>query len=109
MYDWPAIDETGLQSTRGERARALMGPRRLGYEMLYAELLGPLIEALPEVEFVPVTTALHDLRMRKDARELTLLEAASKVNSIAADAALRSAEAGMTDYDVLSVAMASLQ
>jgi Xaa-Pro aminopeptidase len=204
MYDWPAIDETGLQRTRGERTRALMGPlrldhllltsfdniryltgyrtliiaeafdwfaaivgqqgdfemfvpwvdevekepdpdlpglravhplpswtpaiphvsywvkalagvlagrgaRRVGYEMLYAELLGPLVEALPEVEFVPVTTALHDLRMRKDALELTLLEAASKVNSMAADAALKAAEAGMTDYDVLSVAMASLQ
>jgi Xaa-Pro aminopeptidase len=204
MYDWPAIDETGLQRTRDERARALMGPlrldhllltsfdniryltgyrtliiaeafdwfaaivgqqgdfemfvpwvdevakepdpdlpgllavhplpswtpaiphvsywvqalrgvlaerraRRVGYEMLYAELLGPLIEALPEVEFVPVTTALHDLRMRKDELELTLLESASKVNSIAADAALKSAETGMTDYDVLSVAMASLQ
>src|SRR5215475_282889 len=83
--------------------------RRVGYEMLYAELLGPLAEALPEVEFVPVSTALHDLRMRKDARELTLLEAASKVNSMAADAALKAAEAGMTDHDVLSVAMASLQ
>ena len=83
--------------------------RRVGYEMLYAELLGPLIEALPEVEFLPVTTALHDLRMRKDALELALLEAASKVNSIAANAALKSAEAGMTDYDVLSVAMASMQ
>jgi Xaa-Pro aminopeptidase len=204
MYDWPAVDETGLQRTRAERARALMDPlqldhllltsfdniryltgyrtliiaeafdwfaaivgqqgdfemfvpwvdevekepdpdlpglravhplpswtpaiphvsywvkalagvlagrgaRRVGYEMLYAELLGPLVEALPEVEFVPVTTALHDLRMRKDALELTLLEAASKVNSMAADAALKAAEAGMTDYDVLSVAMASLQ
>jgi Xaa-Pro dipeptidase len=204
MYDWPAIDEAGLQRTRSERARALMdslqldhllltsfdniryvtgyrtliiaeafdwfaaivgqdgdfevfvpwvdeidkepdpglpglravhplpswtpaiphvsywvealrgvlverGARRVGYEMVYAELLGPLTEALPEVEFVPVSTALHDLRMRKDALELTLLEAASKVNSMAADAALKSAEAGMTDYDVLSVAMASLQ
>ena len=39
--------------------------RRVGYEMLYAELLGPLMEALPEVEFLPVTTALHDLRARK--------------------------------------------
>jgi len=204
MYDWPAVDEAGLQRTRGERARALMDSlqldhllltsfdniryvtgyrtliiaeafdwfaaivgqhgdfevfvpwvdevdkepdpdlpglravhplpswtpaiphvsywaealrgvlaerraRRVGYEMLYAELLGPLAEALPEVEFVPVSTALHDLRTRKDARELTLLEAASKVNSMAADAALMSAEAGMTDYDILSVAMASLQ
>jgi Xaa-Pro dipeptidase len=204
MYDWPAVDEAGLQRTRSERARALMDSlqldhllltsfdniryvtgyrtliiaeafdwfaaivgqdgdfemfvpwvdevgqepdpdipglrtvhplpswtpaiphvsywagalrgvlaerraRRVGYEMLYAELLGPLTEALPEVEFVPVTTALHDLRMRKDALELTLLEAASKVNSMAANSALKSAEAGMTDYDVLSVAMASMQ
>ena len=83
--------------------------RRVGYEKLYAELLGPLIEALPELEFMPVTTAHHDLRMRMDALELALLEAASKVNSIAANAALKSAEAGMTDYDVLSVAMASMQ
>ncbi len=204
MYDWPAIDEAGLQRTRSERARALMDSlqldhllltsfdniryvtgyrtliiaeafdwfaaiagrdgdfevfvpwvdevgtepdpglpgllavhplpswtpaiphvsywvqalrgvlaerqaRRVGYEMLYAELLGPLTEAVAGVEFVPVSTALHDLRLRKDARELTLLEAASKVNSMAADAALKAAGAGLTDYGVLSVAMASLQ
>lgn len=83
--------------------------RRVGYEMLYAELLGPLAQALPEVEFVPVTTALHDLRKRKDPLELTLLEAASKVNSLAATSAMKAAETGMTDHDILAAAMASMQ
>lgn len=83
--------------------------RRVGYEMLYAELLGPLRQALPEVEFIPVTTALHDLRMRKDPLELTLLEAASKVNSLAATSAIKAARAGLTDHDILATAMASMQ
>jgi Xaa-Pro aminopeptidase len=105
----PAIPHVSYWAGALRAVLAERRARRVGHEMLYAELLGPLTEALPEVEFVPVTTALHDLRMRKDALELTLLEAASKVNSMAANSALKSAEAGMTDYDVLSVAMASLQ
>ena len=105
----PAIPHASywVEALRGVLAG--LRARRVGYEMLYAELLGPLTEALPEAEFVPITTALHDLRLRKDELELTLLEAASKVNSKAADAALKAAEVGMTDYDVLSVAMGSLQ
>ncbi len=58
---------------------------------------------------MPVTTALHDLRKRKDDLELKLLEAASKANSIAADTALKAARAGMTDHDILAAALASLQ
>ena len=105
----PAIPHASYWTEALRRVLADRRARRVGYEMLYAELLGPLMEALPEVEFRPVTTALHDLRMRKDPLELTLLEAASKVNSMAVDAAMNSAEAGMTDHDVLSVAMASQQ
>jgi Xaa-Pro dipeptidase len=105
----PAIPHASYWAEALRRVLAERRARRVGYEMLYAELLGPLTEALPEVEFLPVTIALHDLRMRKDPVELALLEAASKVNSVAANSALKSAEAGMTDHDVLSVAMASLQ
>jgi Xaa-Pro dipeptidase len=105
----PAIPHVSywMQALRG----ILVGrqARRVGYEMVYAELLGPLTEALPEVEFFPVTTALHDLRQRKDPLELILLAAASKVNSLAATTAMKAAEAGMTDHDILAAAMASMQ
>jgi Xaa-Pro aminopeptidase len=105
----PAIPHAAYWSTMLRRVLAGSGARRVGYEMMYAELLGPLSEAMPQVEFVPVTTALHDLRSRKTGLEVRLLEAASTVNSIAATAALKAAEAGMTDHDILAVAMASLQ
>jgi Xaa-Pro dipeptidase len=105
----PAIPHLSYWTRALSRVLTGRQARRVGYEMLSAELLGPLAEALPEVEFVPVTTPLHDLRMRKDALELSLLEAASKVNSLAATSAMKAAEAGMTDHDILAVAMASLQ
>ena len=53
---------------------------------------------------------LYDLRAVKlPDRRSQLLEAASTVNCAAADAAIDGARSGMTDYDVLAIAMASLQ
>ena len=85
------------------------GARRVGFELVYADLLDALRQELPALELVPVTTELHDLRVQKDPLEIELLAAASSVNSLAAEAAMAVAKAGMTDYDVLSVAMESLQ
>ena len=34
MYDWPAVDEAGLQRTRSERTRALMDSLRLDHLLL---------------------------------------------------------------------------
>jgi Xaa-Pro aminopeptidase len=105
----PAIPHASYWTQALAEILAARHARRAGYEMLYAELLAPLAQELPQVELVPVTTELHDLRKRKDPPELTLLEAASKVNSLAATSAMKAAEAGMTDHDILATAMASMQ
>lgn len=85
------------------------GARRVGFELLYAELLDGLRSELPEIGFSPVTTELHELRLEKHPLEIELLTAACDVNSRAATAALETAKPGMTDHDVLAVAMESLQ
>lgn len=83
--------------------------RRVGFDLLYADLLAALRQELPRVEFVPAAAELFDLRVRKDAIEIELLSAASHVNSRAAATAVEAAKVGMTDHDILAVAMESLQ
>jgi Xaa-Pro dipeptidase len=83
--------------------------RRIGFELVYADLLAALRQEVPSVEFVPSAADLFDLRLSKDAIEIELLAAASQVNSRAATAAMHAAKAGMTDHDILAVAMESLQ
>lgn len=85
------------------------GARRVGFELIYADLLDALRAELTGVEFVPVSAELHDLRLRKDPVEIELLAAASFVNSRAAEAALEGARVGMLDHDVIALAMESLQ
>ncbi len=85
------------------------GARRVGVEMVWAEILDDLRQELPHVEFVPATTALYDLRLVKTPAEIELLAAASEVNALAAETAMAQAEAGMRDHDVLAVAMHTLQ
>jgi Xaa-Pro aminopeptidase len=85
------------------------GARRVGFELVYADLLAALRQEIPHVEFVPAAAELLDLRLSKDAIEVELLAAASHVNSRAATAAMEAAKVGMTDHDILAVAMESLQ
>jgi Xaa-Pro dipeptidase len=85
------------------------GARRVGFELVYADLLEGLRSELEDVELAPVAADLQGLRVRKEPAEIELLAAASQVNSRAADAALRGARAGMLDFDVLGLAMDSLQ
>jgi Xaa-Pro dipeptidase len=85
------------------------GAKSVGFDLVYADLLAALRQQVPHVEFVPVATELLDLRLRKDPIEIELLAAASQVNSLAAAAALEAAKAGMTDHDILAVAMECLQ
>jgi Xaa-Pro aminopeptidase len=82
---------------------------RIGFDLLYADLLAALRQEMPQVEFVPTAADLLDLRLRKDPIEIELLAAASHVNSRAATTALQAAKVGMTDHDILAVAMESLQ
>jgi Xaa-Pro dipeptidase len=85
------------------------GARRVGFELVYADLLAALRQEDLRAEFVPAAADVFDLRLRKDAIEIDLLAAASQVNSQAAAAAMKAASAGMTDHDILAVAMDSLQ
>ena len=83
--------------------------RRVGFELVYADLLAALQQEAPGAEFVPTAADLFGLRLTKDAAEIELLTAASRVNSRAANTASDAAKAGMTDHDILAVAMESLQ
>lgn len=85
------------------------GAKRVGFEMVYGDLLDGLRQELPSVAFTPVTTELHDLRLEKHPIEVELLTATSIANSRAAEAAMDGARAGMSDHDVLALAMGSLQ
>lgn len=85
------------------------GARRVGFDLQYAEVLDGLRAELAGVEFVPVATGLYELRAVKHPIEIDLLAAAAEVNSRAAEAALDAAQPGMTDHDVLAVAMRTLQ
>ncbi len=85
------------------------GARRVGFELVYGDLLEGLRSELAGAELVPIAADLQDLRLRKDPLEIELLAAASHVNSRAAEAAMRGARPGMLDFDVLGLAMDSLQ
>lgn len=105
----PALPHLGFWVRSLSEALHRRGARRVGVELLYADLLDGLRAELPSAAWIPVTTELHDLRLRKEPLELELLAAASFVNSRAADAAIDGVRAGMLDHDVLAIAMASLQ
>ena len=83
--------------------------RRIGFDLVYADLLAALRQEVHGAEFVPAAADVLDLRLSKDAIEIELLAAASHVNSQAATKAIEAAKAGMTDHDILAVAMDSLQ
>ena len=85
------------------------GAKRVGLEMLDGQLLIALRQELSNVEFVSIATELQDLRLVKEPIEVELLAGASRVNSRAAETAMDGAKAGMLDFDVLALAMESLQ
>lgn len=85
------------------------GHRIIGVDGIDPGLLLGLQDALPGVEFRPVATVLHRLRRAKHPIEVRLLEASSRVNAGAMEAALAAAHVGGTDHDVLAAAMAFQQ
>lgn len=105
----PAVAQVEFWSATLASTLSRLGARRVGFDLLDAALLGALRERLPDVELVGLGRELWDLRAVKLPTEVALLEAASIVNCAAADAAIDGAEVGMTDHEVLSLAMASLQ
>ncbi|MGV9849394.1 M24 family metallopeptidase [Streptomyces sp. NPDC003442] len=90
-------------------AQALAGASRVGHELIDPQVLDGLRAASPTTGFVPAGHLLYELRIEKTAEEIALLDAASKVNARAAEAALHTAAPGLADFDVLAAAMASAQ
>lgn len=105
----PASSQVEFWSGTIATALARCGARTVGFDMIDTVLMGALHSRLPDVKFAPVAREFYDLRSLKLPAEVTLLEATSLVNCAAADAAINGARVGMTDYDVLALAMASLQ
>lgn len=87
----------------------LGGSARIGIDGVDQTLLAGLREAHPGLEFVSVTTELHRIRREKLPTEVLLLDAVSRVNAGAMEAALGAARIGGTDHEVLAAAMAYQQ
>ncbi len=90
-------------------SQSLTGARRVGVDLLDLALVEGLRAKFPSVDFVSVTEALYELRKIKSHDEVLLLEASSQLNASAARHALANAKAGMTDFDLLSLAMQFMQ
>lgn len=84
-------------------ASVMPGARRIGYELLYPEILDALKVHFPDADYVPIATELYDMRIVKHPSEIVLLEATGAVNANAAARGLEAAQPGMTDYDILAV------
>lgn len=83
---------------------AASGARRVGVDAVEFRLFDALSETYPAIEFVSVSLELFQTRLIKDPIELELLEAASRVNSLAMDAAMRAVGPGTTDHEILAEA-----
>jgi Xaa-Pro aminopeptidase len=105
----PALPHAGFWVRSLVGALQRRGAKRVGLEILDGQLLEGLRQELPDVGFTHVATELLDLRLVKEPVELELLAAASRVNSRAAETAMDGAKAGLLDFDVLALAMESLQ
>ncbi len=103
-----ANPRTWVRAVAG-RLSAAAARARVGIDAVDQTLLAGLREEAGAVEFVPVTTELHRIRREKHPIELLLLDAVSRVNAGAMEAALGAARVGGTDHDVLAAAMAYQQ
>lgn len=90
-------------------SESLRGASRVGVDLVDSALLEGLRSALPDVTFVSASADLYEIRKVKSADEQVLLETASRLNAAAAEAALAQARVGVTDFHVLTGAMAYLQ
>jgi Xaa-Pro aminopeptidase len=101
----PALAHPACWVTAIGAELARRGARRVGYDTLDAALLDSLRHELPSMEFVSIGTELYLARQVKHPLEVTLIEAACRVNTGALNAALAAGQAGATDHDVLAAAM----
>jgi Xaa-Pro aminopeptidase len=86
-----------------------VGARTVGYDVLHPVILDALRDSLPSIEFVYAGNGLFELRREKLPAEVGLLEAAAADNLAALDAALATARPGMTDRELLAVAISHQQ
>ena len=85
------------------------GARRVGVDTCAWQVFEALRERLPNVEFFDVALEMFEVRVEKHPAEVELLEAVSRVNAVAASEAIEVLAPGMRDFEVLAVAMESLQ
>jgi len=88
---------------------SLTGAKKVGVELIDPGVLRQLEASLPTTEFTPIGRELYDVRIRKTPEEIRLLEDASIVNSLGAEAGFKAAEPGATDHDILAAVMGTLQ
>jgi Xaa-Pro dipeptidase len=81
------------------------GARRVGVEELQFEVMDAVRRELPDVELVPIKRELVRMRAVKMPDELRLIEAANAVGSHCMTTALEATRPGMTDHEVISVAV----
>ncbi|MFJ4229725.1 M24 family metallopeptidase [Paenarthrobacter nicotinovorans] len=108
MPSWAPVVGHPETWTRG-LAAALKGATKVGIELIDPAILGRLQAVLPQANFVSVGQELYDIRIRKTQDEIILLEDASIVNSIGAEAGIEAAVPGATDHDILAAVMGKLQ
>jgi Xaa-Pro dipeptidase len=108
LTSWaPAVTHPAYWARTVEQS--LRGASRVGVDLVDPALLEGLRAALPGVTFVSAGAALYEVRKVKSSDERVLLETASRLNAAAAEVALAEARPGVTDFQVLSVAMAYMQ
>lgn len=105
----PSVTQHAIWLRLLARELTRAGARRVGLDFLPAQFADGLRKELPAVELVAVGETLYEAREVKLPEELTLLDAACRVNALAVSTALARVTEGMTDFDVLAMAMESLQ
>ena len=112
VSSWSAASanpETWVSAVAAQISALGAGSIVVGIDGVDAGLVAGLRDRIPGLSITPVATALHRVRREKLPAEVVLLEAVSRVNAGAMEAALAAATVGGTDHDVLSAAMAYQQ
>jgi Xaa-Pro aminopeptidase len=105
----PSMSQAAIWVRLLAREIRAAGARRVGVELLTFQFVDDLRKELPHVDFVSVAESLYRMRLVKTIDEIRLLEAASEVNALAAATTRARTVEGMTDFEVLAIAMEALQ
>ncbi|MGH2348801.1 MAG: M24 family metallopeptidase [bacterium] len=98
-------DAAGPTDALAAARDALGSHRRLGIgDTMRADALLLLQRTWPEAEYVPASTVLAPLRMRKSAEEIAALAHAASTADAAVEAGWSALRAGVTEFDVANAA-----